>query len=674
VVVRVGVAPSHKLFPLIEQTVGALSSDEALLLRRSAGGFEVLNPRPNGGLRAPRTFTVGSSGGLGASLLNGAKGLIRAIDDRGHPVLAYAVPVPDSPWTLLTKLDASDAYAELNRISSLVLAMLFALSLLALWWWRMHHRYLTSELAHRLHQGLLTRRIDTLSRYANDAILLCDEQGSITDVNERGSAIYGLDRSKLVGKKLADLQAAETRADLPAALAQLKSQGSLVLVTRHQDQKGMVFPVELSARLIEFEGHTRIHATVHDLTERVSAQHHIVHLSRLYATISAVNQAVVRGRTLDDVLRLVCRACVDHGGFGTAKVKLVDPQSGALTARVSCGMHAQVATAFDLPPDANREDASHDPTLAAYQQRRIQVINHIRQMPPSTWRETALRRGDESVVALPLVRAGRTLGTITAYSGDPGTLHEDVIQLLTEMADELSLAVEHFENETRRQEAARRLEEMSRRVVSVQEDERRRLSVELHDRTGANLAAVNLNLAAISRVIRRRNADDLELFEETSALVHDTVVSIREFCGELRPSTLDYAGLVPALDNFLQQFGRRNNCATQFQHAAFSGQCSVDVASLLFRIAQEALLNCRKHAQASMVQVMLLGTPEHLRLEVTDNGKGFDLAQVGRSGQMAGQGLLNMRERAAFAGGDCTIISSPGHGTTVRVELGASGA
>jgi signal transduction histidine kinase len=224
--------------------------------------------------------------------------------------------------------------------------------------------------------------------------------------------------------------------------------------------------------------------------------------------------------------------------------------------------------------------------------------------------------------------------------------------------------------EAERFEVARRLKEMSRRVVSVQEDERRRLAVELHDRTGANLAAINLNLAAIARVIRQRNSEDSELFEETRALVSDTVVCIREFCGDLRPSTLDYAGLVPALDNCLRQFGRRNHCATQLQHDSFSGQCSAEVESLLFRIAQEALLNCRKHAHASEVHIRLSGTPEHLSLTVSDNGRGFDLDKVGRSGHAAGQGLLNMRERAAFAGGDCTIISRPGHGTTVRVQLG----
>lgn len=220
-------------------------------------------------------------------------------------------------------------------------------------------------------------------------------------------------------------------------------------------------------------------------------------------------------------------------------------------------------------------------------------------------------------------------------------------------------------------ERARHLQmvsELSQRVVSVQEEERRRLSSDLHDRTGANLATINLNLKAIGRSIPRRGLEDDELLRETSDLLGDTIVSIREFCSVLRPAVLDYAGLVAALESSVEQFARRTGVAAHFDHSGFSGRCSKEVESMLFRIAQEALMNCAKHAQARHVQVTLAGSAEQLRLSVEDDGVGFDPQLLGQSAGGVGQGLLNMHERAAFAGAVLTLKSAPGCGTRVTID------
>ena len=213
------------------------------------------------------------------------------------------------------------------------------------------------------------------------------------------------------------------------------------------------------------------------------------------------------------------------------------------------------------------------------------------------------------------------------------------------------------------------LSELSQRVVSVQEEERRRLSSDLHDRTGANLATINLNLKAIGRAIPRRGPEDDELLRETSELLADTIVGIREFCSTLRPAVLDYAGLVAALESSVEQLTRRTGVAAHFDHSAFSGRCNKEVESILFRIAQEALMNCAKHARARHVQVTLAGSAEQLRLSIEDDGAGFDPLRLGQSAQDLGQGLLNMRERAAFAGGVLTLESAPGRGTRVTIDL-----
>jgi len=220
-----------------------------------------------------------------------------------------------------------------------------------------------------------------------------------------------------------------------------------------------------------------------------------------------------------------------------------------------------------------------------------------------------------------------------------------------------------------RAQHVQRTEELSRRIVSVQEAERRRWSAELHDRVGANLAAVDLNLKAIGRSVAPHDTEGNELLDETRHLLADTIVSIREFCSSLRPAILDYAGLVPAIEANTAQLARRTGMKARFDHAGFSGRCSGELESALFRIVQEALLNCMKHAKASTVLVTLEGTPDHLRLAIEDDGIGFDPSRLGQPGSSGGQGLLNLRERASFSGGMFGVDSQPGRGTRVSVEL-----
>jgi signal transduction histidine kinase len=224
--------------------------------------------------------------------------------------------------------------------------------------------------------------------------------------------------------------------------------------------------------------------------------------------------------------------------------------------------------------------------------------------------------------------------------------------------------------EVERAERAQQLALLSRRIVSVQEEERRRLAMELHDRTGGNLAAIQLNLKTIARSIPGQPPGEDDLMKETSFLLSDTIVSIREFCGELRPAILIYGGLAQAIKSTLAQFTRRTAIETVFDHSGFSGRFNPDLESVLFRIAQEALLNCAKHSRASRVVVKISSVESQLTLTIEDNGVGFDPDLLGQTDQDLGSGLLSMRERATFVGGHFFADSHPGQGTSIRVDLG----
>jgi signal transduction histidine kinase len=149
---------------------------------------------------------------------------------------------------------------------------------------------------------------------------------------------------------------------------------------------------------------------------------------------------------------------------------------------------------------------------------------------------------------------------------------------------------------------------------------------------------------------------------------------LREVCAELRPPLLDYSGLIPALESYAQLFGKRIGIATTFIAPATAARMSPEVESTLFRIAQEALTNCAKHAPgATSILIELTISDDRMVLTITDDGDGFDSADLGPQGILAGQGLLSMRERAEFIGGRFSVESAPGKGTRIRVERKTDG-
>jgi len=226
-----------------------------------------------------------------------------------------------------------------------------------------------------------------------------------------------------------------------------------------------------------------------------------------------------------------------------------------------------------------------------------------------------------------------------------------------------------------RREAAHReqerLRELSTRLVEVQEAERRQLSAELHDRTSPQLAAIQINLRMLGTLLDTRETDAIKaedvkaLLDDTAHLIADTTAGIREISSNLRPTVLDDGGLLPALTAYAQQFTQRTGIAVTLHTQDSPAPLTPAMESSLFRIAQEALTNCAKHAQAKNVTLRLAADRGHLMLTVADDGVGFDAESRGASGL----GLITMRERAEFLGGTLTVETRPGQGTRILVRV-----
>jgi signal transduction histidine kinase len=216
---------------------------------------------------------------------------------------------------------------------------------------------------------------------------------------------------------------------------------------------------------------------------------------------------------------------------------------------------------------------------------------------------------------------------------------------------------------------AEQIAELSHQVVSAQEAERHRLAMELHDHIGADLAAISLNLKFIERNFGNVEAEVGAVIHETNGLLGNTVLTIRDLCTQLRPSVLDHAGLQAALHTSAHQLKRRTGLEVDISVQGVARKRSAALELAIFRIVQEAMLNCERHAAARNLRLELREDDAGLRMTIEDDGQGFDPAALGKDGKPLGHGISNMRDRATLEGGIVHIWSAPGQGTRVQFFL-----
>jgi PAS domain S-box-containing protein len=236
---------------------------------------------------------------------------------------------------------------------------------------------------------------------------------------------------------------------------------------------------------------------------------------------------------------------------------------------------------------------------------------------------------------------------------------------------ELIGAMNCFQDITERKRAAKELEEanrqlrfLSRRLFHLQEEERRHLARELHDEVGQALTAAKINLQT---AMKESNGAKSKRIDETAAILEKLLGQVRQISLDLRPPTLDDLGLVPALRSLLDQQGRRASVAVHLSAKNIPENLDPEIQTTCFRIAQEAITNVVRHANATRIDVELARENGNLRLQVRDNGRGFDVDSA--QPQAVGLGLIGIKERAALVGGRTKIVSSPDKGTAIEVLL-----
>ena len=425
-------------------------------------------------------------------------------------------------------------------------------------------------------------------------------------------------------------------------------------------KQGTVIDLEVNAKLVSWNGKPAVQASFRDITKRKSLEREQALWLWEQETMSSIDRQLVSSVNLQSVLDAISYHAKALTRADWAGVMMLHLESNLARWRAVTGNRVPV------PADPILLNESH---IAIAKSKEHVIMNNIRELPLGQF----LPFEGENILSaarFPLIVDGEVRGQlVVAYRRNHDFMQRE-IRLLTSLAEKSSIALANAQLYDNLLSRERELEFLSGARVRAQEDERRRIAREIHDSIGQMLTAIKFNVEILEDAADLQTEDDRRRIADIKALLDNAMAEAREISYNLMPSVLVDFGLGPALQFLGEQFQKRNELSVQVHMRGVEGRLDSAIEVGLYRIAQEALNNIAKHAEAHEVNVQLIGDSQAIRLIIDDDGKGFQVRRFDqRSEQRRGMGLVGMRERAASFNGLFVLDSRPGRGTEIIVEI-----
>jgi PAS domain S-box-containing protein len=434
------------------------------------------------------------------------------------------------------------------------------------------------------------------------------------------------------------------------------------------DENDVMVMETLAAQVaIAMENARLYEAVQRELAERKRAEEEIRELNKdlerratEQIALNKASQALTSTLNLETVLRLVLAEVRDLLGMEGATVLLYEPTSNELVFAASDGAGSEKLLGVRMPATAGiagwimREGQS---ALVGNAQRDARFYPGIDALTGLTTR---------SLLAVPLTFNGAVTGVLETINKVGGELTEHDLEMLTAIASSAAIAIEN----ARLFEEVHTTRELLRGLASHQqaarEEERTRMAREIHDEFGQALTALKMDSVWLAKRLLKSQAVLRQKVDSMLELIDGTIQMVRRIATELRPGLLDDLGLAAAIEWQAQDFAERTGIQCGLRLSDANIAYDRDLATAVFRILQETLTNVIRHAEATQICVELDDRPDELVLIVQDNGKGITQSQISDHTSL---GLIGMRERARFWGGDVKFQGEPGQGTTVTVRI-----
>lgn len=498
----------------------------------------------------------------------------------------------------------------------------------------------------RLDDALRTLILDHVS----DAVVAVDGEGRVTYWNQSAQRLYGIRADDALGRPLSELYEFEwpNPADEGTARAALERSGFWRGENVHVCRDGGRIHARSAvlARKDDRGRITELLAIVRDMSEERRA---LIAAAESEARSRRVHETLQRSESRLD---LVIESIFDYAIFTRDANRRIDSWNSGAERMFGYSAEEAIGQSGDVIFTAE------DRADGAPEQEMIEARDTGRALD-ERWHV----RKDGSRLYVSGI-----LSPLRDSTGQPAGLVKITRDLTERKAWEDRLQRAHDDLERRVMERTEHVEQLLRKLVNVQEDERRRIARDIHDHLGQQMTALRLNLASL-RAAASRFPDLQDFVDRTENLAATIDAEVDFLAWELRPGALEDLGLASALGDFVREWSRHYGIAAEFQAAGLERVgLAASVETNLYRIAQEALNNVHKHARASHVSVVLEHRDARIVLLIEDDGRGFDPASEDPQSLGAGMGLVGMRERATLVGGTLEVESAPGGGTTIFVE------
>ncbi len=399
-----------------------------------------------------------------------------------------------------------------------------------------------------------------------------------------------------------------------------------------------------------------------DLESQVLRRHHqLLALSKISSTVN-------EQWDLDAILRIALDIVLEIINGTIAGVMLIDEESDSLSYRMQRGLSAKYADTVRLRLGegiAGTVAKSGTPIL----------VEDVSVDTRAAHGDLVKMEGLKGFVSVPLKTTDKIVGVMNVASRMPGKFTEDDLNLLTSIGHQIATAVEQARLCERLAMASERYQELLRRALTAQEEERKRIARELHDETSQQLTSLALSLQAVIGLAEIKGVGDAEFMGKLKRAHSNAIYAgseIVKLMKELRPTLLDELGMAAAIRRYAKDTLEPHGISVTTQMKGAEERFQPEVEVTLFRVAQGAIGNVLKHSEAKNARIVLDCNANECMLQVEDDGKGFDarkLTKVDASGR--GAGLFTMKERIKLVGGYCRVESQPGRGTRIKVRVPA---